>query len=598
MLSELVKDGQLPPVEERLPEDPRVVPAYESVGKYGGTLTVGAVSVTLTGGDRDMCTDLPHMGRLSHDTQSAVPHVLKDWEVSADQTEFTCHMRRGMRWSDGEPVTTENFRYWYEDIAFNTEITPVPNFMIRVGGKPMELDIIDDYTFRIRFGAPNPAVPMNVFAHTNASMIFSPSHYLKQFHIRYNEKANEVAKKQGYDFWYQFHGRQANRAQNIDLPRLECFIPVRDTPSMSFAERNPYYHAVDTEGNQLPYIDKVIMQKAPEISVLDTKIVGGTYDFAGFSLSILNYATYAEAAAESDSRMLLWQSGKGGEVIYHFNHNYPNAEWRSVFQDDRFRQALSMAINRKEINDVIYFGHATETAFTVMSSSRHYRPEYAMTEYAEFDPDKANKVLDEIGLEWNSAHTHRLWPHSKTPTIIPFDMYESETPKGPITELVSEYWKAIGIEIQWKSITRTLLAEKVLANEEPMSLWHGDCSADPIFMRLVSHFQPRYGDNSCWGVLWGQWYDTKGEAGEEPPPVIKDLYTWLDEYNLTDSNEPAANTLKSMAEHVWAVSTVGNAPQPLIVRNYLRNVSETGGYWSWDTLWTRPELPEQWYLDV
>jgi ABC-type transport system substrate-binding protein len=178
---------------------------------------------------------------------------------------------------------------------------------------------------------------------------------------------------------------------------------------MSFLAATRTIYAVDPEGNQLPYIDNINMDRAADLSIMDAKIVGGTYDFAAFQLRILFYATYAEGAPHSNAHMKLWESGKGGEVVYNVNMNWEDEEMREVFSDDRFRQALSLAINRRDINDVIYFGNASETQMTVIPVSRHYKPEYAEA-YAEFDPDRANELLDEMGLEWNAAGTHRLWP--------------------------------------------------------------------------------------------------------------------------------------------------------------------------------------------
>ena len=600
MLAEKVARGELPPVDERLPEEPRVCPVTDRIGEYGGTLTVGDLTMNLMGGDANMAMDEPNLMRISQDATHAIPHVLKDAEISDDFREITCYMRPGMKWSDGEPLTTEDMRYWYEDMLLNTDITPVPQARFRPGGEIMELDILDDYTFKLRFAVPTPAFILVSMAHRMGlgdNRPFAPAHYLQQFHLEYNPDADEVAKEKGFDFWYQLHARENARAQGAGRPRLEAFVPVRDTPSMSFLERNPYYHAVDPEGNQLPYLDNINMDRAADLSVLDAKIVGGTYDFAAFEMRILYYATYAEGAAGADARVILWESGKGGEAIYHVNMNWEDEEWREVFSDVRFRRALSLAVNRKDINDVIYFGNATETAFTVVPVSRHYRPEYAEA-YAAYDPDQANALLDEMGLEWNSAGTHRLWPVSKEPMIISWSLFESETPKGPITELMAEYWKDVGIEIRYQSITRTLLSQRVQSNEEPMSTWHGDETMDTLFLRREKWFAPPgMQDVSAWAILWGQWYETFGESGEEPPEEIKDLYRWMDEYNSTDQDEPARKVLESQAENVWNINSVGNAPHPLFVRNNLRNISETGGYWTWDTLWTYPEFPEQWFLE-
>jgi len=201
-----------------------------------------------------------------------------------------------------------------------------------------------------------------------------------------------------------------------------------------------------------------------------------------------------------------------------------------------------------------------------------------------------------MGLEWNAARTHRLWPVSKKEIKIPFDFYESETPKGPITELVGEYWLALGIEISLKSITRALLSQKRQANELPIGLWHGDASTDVLFGHWPKWYAPDNVDAMVWAIDWARWYFSGGEVGSEPPEVIKQQYRWLDEYNATDSDEAAANMLKSQMDHIWIIGTVGEAPHPLVVRDTLKNVSEVG-FWVWDSLWTWPVFPEQWYFE-
>ena len=597
LLAARVERGELPPVEERLPEEPRICEVYERVGDYGGTLTVGDLTMAMLGGDLDMSIDRPNWLRITKDGTGAIPHTLINWEMTPDFVEVTCHIRKGIKWSDGVPVTTEDVRYWFEDMVLNVEIIPVPNIAFRRGGTMMTLTVVDDYTYKFTFGQPNPSFVLVNMAHVFGIGGFVPSHFLREFHIKYNENADDLAVDAGFDFWYQLHGRMNSRGLSIDRPRLESIVPIRDTPAMAFWERNPYYHAVDPEGNQLPYIDKYNLDRCADLTVLDAKTVGGSFDFGAFQLRVIYFSSYADGAALADAYMITWPSGKGSECVYNVNMTWPNEEWRNVFSDMRFRQALSLAINRQEINDVVYFGAAENRQMTVIPQSRHYRPEYSAA-WADFDPDRANALLDEMGLEWNAAGTHRLWPVSKQPIIISWNLVEIETPKGPITQLVTEYWKAIGVEITWKSITRTLLTQRILANEEPMSLWHGDETADTLFLRRPKFFAPLSGDESCWGVPWGLWYATFGEQGEEPPQIIKDLYNWLDEYMLTDSDEPARKVLESQMENMWTIGSVGMAPHPLFLRNNLKNVSQTGGLWTWDTLWTFPEFPEQWFIEI
>jgi len=190
--------------------------------------------------------------------------------------------------------------------------------------------------------------------------------------------------------------------------------------------------------------------------------------------------------------------------------------------------------------------------------------------------------------------SRRTWPDG-TPLIISWEMFESETPKGPTTELIKEYWMKVGVEIVYKSITRQLLQQRIWANLEPMSLWHGDETSDVLFLRRPKFFAPGAGDEMCWGVPWGRWYNTHGQQGIQPPPVIRELFDWMDRYNETDGDEWAEKVLRSQAEHVWTIGVVGNAPHPLLVNNKLANVAPDG-YWVWDSLWTWPVYPEQWFF--
>lgn len=606
MLQERVKAGELPPLEERLPLEPLVVHPYGEIGEYGGTIRVGSDSTGLYGGDSDLYAQPQNMLRIKPDLTGAVPNVLKAWEMSDDFTEITCFMRAGMKWSDGEPFTADDFMFWYEDILLNEELRPVVPQWFRPGGEPMLCEKLDDYTFKLKFAIPTPSFVMINMAHKYGfwSRTFEPAHYLKQYHIKYNPKAEDLAKDAGFDFWHQYFGNRSDPNQNIDRPNLRAMIPVKDTPEMVFLERNPYFWMVDPEGNQLPYIDKMVHNRVADRSMLDAKVVGGQYDFCGFNTSIENYSTYADAAEQGNYQILLWKSGKGSDVMYQFNLNWnmeegvPTSEqkpdmWREVFSDVRFRRAMSLAINRDEINEVIYFGHATPGQMTVIPASHSYKPEYAEA-WADYDPVQANALLDEIGLKWDEDHKHRLWPDG-TPIKIAWDIYESETPKAPITELVVEYWMNVGIEVPYKSITRDLLTQKILANEEPISLWHGDETTDVLFMSRPKFFAPIDGDEGCFGVLWGRWYNTQGEGGVEPPQEIKDLYDWLDKYLETRELEWTHKTLESQAENLWSIGTVGNAPHPLMFSNDLGNLTEDG-YWVWDSLWTWPVYPEQWYF--
>jgi len=603
----MVAEGKIPAVDERLPAEPLVIMPYDEIGQYGGQIRVGAISTSLTSGDSDLVNPPQQMLRLTPNLREQVPNVLKDWSVAPDFKSITMFMRKGMKWSDGEPFTADDVLFVQEDIILNEEFTPVIPEHLRPGGTPMVVEKIDDYTYKVTFAIPVPYWPMLIMAHKYDywDQWVNPAHYLKQFHIKYNPKANELAAEANRDFWYQNLGDKRNRGLTMETPIVLAMTAQEDSPERAIWGRNPYFWITDSEGNQLPYIDELSFSRDADLSLHNAKIVGGSYDFVGFDTSIQNYKTYADAGEQGDYGVVLWKSGKGSDVVYNVNCNYgwqgiqeeqtepdpTRLMMREIFDDDRFRQALSIAINRDEVNDVLYFGNGTPGQMTVISDSRHFKPEY-VTAWAQYDPDTANAMLDELGLVWDDNKVHRLWPDG-TPMIIAWDMYESETPKGPTTELIKEYWMNIGIEIQYKSVTRTLITQKITGNEEPMSLWHGDETTDVLFSLRPKYFAPISGDESTWGQLWGQWYGDPGKRGVEPPPVIQDLYDWMDEYKLSGSNEAAAKTLASQAEHIWTIGVVGNAPQPLIISNKLTNVAGAG-YWVWDSLWTWPIYPEQW----
>jgi len=604
----MVTAGTLPPVDERVPTEPLVIYPAERAGDYGGYITVGTTSPTgFTPYDARVAGLHPeNFLRISPDLTEGLPNTLKGYDISADFTTITCFMRKGMKWSDGEPLTSDDFMFWYNDILSNEDITPVPGTWFRVGDKLMDVEKVDDYTFRMNFFAPNPSFVLVNMAHLYGQWngTWNPEHYLKQFHANYNPQAQQIAVDAGRDFWYQWFGNQQNPDTNMDVPVVNAHVAKQDAPENAVLDANPFFFMTDTDGNQLPYFDGMIIDRASDLTLLDAKTVSGQYDFAGFQTNIQNYATYNDGAAQGDYRIILWPSGKGGEVVYNVNMNYgmdlaekdPLKEAiRGVFSDVRFRRALSLGLNRGEINEVIYFGNATERQMTVIPASNYFKQEYADA-YVDYDPDQANALLDEIGLEWNDAKDHRTWPTGED-IVIAWDFVETETPKGPISELVREYWKNLGIDLVMKSITRSLLTPKIANNEEPMSLWHGDETADTLFFRRPKFFAPLDGDESCWGALWGRWYNTKGQddTAVEPPPEIRDLYNWLDLYAETGEAEWCHNALQSQAENVWTIGTVGLAPCPLIVRNNLRNVAEAG-YWTWDSYWSYPNFAESWFF--
>src|SRR5579885_1395131 len=591
MLADLVKQGKLPPLKERLPVEPCVV---DRKGKYGGILkTASNDNLLLTWSPTKYAGAIQGTPlRLGPDLQSYSPNVLRGIEFSKDFKVLNMFMRKGIRWSDGHPHTADDWKFWYEDHLNNKDITPAPDPGFTVGGKMMGFTKIDDYSFRFEFAAPNPGFPLVYLAHVFG---FSddnalPAHYLKQFHIKYNDKANEQAKAEKFESWYQWYLSKRDPNQNPEVPRLAAYVVDKVTQQAIFLKRNPYYWMVDAEGKQLPYLDGIQVDRISDLAVIEAKAVSGAFDFTSVGLFVKNFKTYKDGEAKANYKTYTWKSGKN-EQIYNFNFNYPDQALQKVFRDVRFRRAMSMAINRDEINEVLYFGLATPTQLTAHRTSRAYKQQYADA-YAKYDPDAANKLLDEMGLKWDAQKKLRLLPDGR-----PFQISFDTNGPNPIHDMVFDYWRKVGVQVDYKPVLRSVLKPNVLANKYPMSAWGGDEIMDTLIMRRPKWFAPRAdGDESTWAPVWGHWYATKGKEGEEPPPEIKQLYDWIDQYALTDDVQYVDKLLASQAENVWTIGTVVDGPVPLLFNKNLKNVPESD-YWVWDALDGNESYPEAWYFD-
>ena len=426
--------------------------------------------------------------------------------------------------------------------------------------------------------------------------VYAPKHYLKQFHPNYVSK-NELTQKvkeAGFDNWWElFQDKNyvcGGVPMNPDLPCLTAYRLKQISSSRRILERNPYYWKVDTEGNQLPYIDKIKTDLVSNKELVNGKILDGNVDFAVFNTDVRNYPMYKKYEEKSGYKTILL-NGLPNSVIYMINMTHQEPELRKIFQDLRFRKALSFAIDREEINETIYYGKAEPRQCTVADSSQWYKPEYAEA-YVEYNPEKAKDLLNEIGIVDKDGDGWReRFDGRKLDFTIEY--YALEAPKTPNAELVSEYWREIGIDVDIKNISGQLQMQRAPANLLDATLFHGHCATDTRFPVQPNYWVPiqTYWETSIW-PLWGDWFASDGEEGEEPPAEIKELYNWWQEM-ITEPNkqkrlELGHKILKSQAENLWSIGTVGNGPYPLIVDKNLGNVPTDGTFtsstgWSWCT---------------
>lgn len=606
MLAQQVQAGLLPPVDERLPENPAIVEPVEQIGKYGGTLRTTTIAANSILG--------PHVilmgeGLLRTDTdyQTIVPNLAERWEFSDDYRVLTLYLRKGVRWSDGAPFTADDIMFWWEDVQLNEDLFPSGPSRRNwyAGGERMNLVKVDDYTIRMEFAVPNPLILRRLAHEAGMEMVDYPKHYLKQFHPKYTpmEEIQKMLDAEGFDFWYQLFENRAQRSfsmsLNPDLPSIDAYYLKTKEPERLVFERNPYYWKTDPEGNQLPYIDQILVRKAADITTANAWIVTGQDDFNGFHTSLQQLPTYRQYEQQSDYRILLYRGTFGTEVLIQFNQTIEDPVLREIFQDVRFRRAMSHAINREEINEVLYFGLGEPRNTTVLPIASAYKEEFAKA-YIEYDPDLANQLLDEMGLDKRDSEGFRLRPDGRRLSIT-IDYTESDTPKTPTLELVKEYWEAVGVQTQLNYMTNTLVAERAEANLIQVGIHHADRSTDPLVFTEPYWYAPvKVGWEQTTWPLYAQWYNTGGAAGEEPPEHVKELIDIFNAMQRTTDEDERVQLLQQLlqrqAENLWTLGTVGNAPFVIVVQNAVRNVPETG-WWGWDGYFGYPYHPEQFYLD-
>jgi peptide/nickel transport system substrate-binding protein len=578
-----VTSQKLPKIEERVPQEPAVA-ELDTIGTPGGELRM------LMGGPKDTRMMVVYgYARLIGYTPSLdlAPDILRSIEVEDNRT-FTMHLRKGHKWSDGHPFTSEDFRYWFEDVAQDKHLSPsgLPISMLPQGEGP-RFEVLDDTTVRFSWTRPNPLFLPDL-AGPSPLYIYRPSQYLKQFNQKYAEKAalDALVKQANQRNWAALHNKldAMYRNDNPDLPSLEPWVLKTKPPSDRFVfERNPYYYRIDKEGHQLPYIDRVILSIA-DSKIIPAKTGAGESDLQGRYLRFDNY-TFLKASEERNGfKVRLWRTGPGSQLALYPNLNTNDEIWHGLFHDLRFRRALSLAVDRHEINQAIYFGLAIEGQNTVLPQSPLYEPHYRSA-WAQFDPQEANRLLDLIeGLARRGSDGIRQLPDGRPMEIIVENSGES-TEQSDVLELIRDSWRHIGIKLFAKPTQLTLFRRRVFSGETLMSIDKGIENGLATPGMPPWEFAPTSQQQLEW-PKWGQYYETKGAAGEAPNlPSASGLLELYEEWLAASSREEHTRTwhdmLRIWADEVFSIGTVAGVLQPIVVNAKLRNVPEQGIY-NWD----------------
>ena len=628
MLAEMVKAGSLPPVAERLPKNPYVVPhAWVTTGKYGGTLR--QVS--------DASWGLGHLWQESMYGHSVLrylkdglevgPGLAESWEANADKTEWMFHFREGLKWSDGNPWTVDDILYWWEDMVLDENNPELPPDDLRSPvGTPAKLTKIDDVTLQLTFDVPSPVMDERAATWVKAGIgtrWMAPKHYLQQFDPKYNTAIKD----------YTEHSLKMDLAINPDCPTMTGWHLVKYVEAQQTVwERNPYYWCVDREGNQLPYIDRVSVTGVQDPETRKLQIQGGAADYihgAFIPLSLSDAQGIEQTKDKHHLEMFTWDSGSGTGSIYFWNYDHIDPGLRALFRDPKFRQALSHAYNREEVRKNVYFNSGELTTgtlsakginFNINDQGKQLYQEWR-DKFVKYDPELAKKLLDEIGVK-EGAGGKRTRPDGSELKIL-ID-YNAETGREHVAknELLARDWQALGLDVTLNPVAPATFGPDWVAGKlQCKSDWE---IGDNSIMLYAGWVVPVATDH--WAPLHGQQYMLRGTPKEKeeldvdpwertPPRIEAEEGGPIDRlWKLFDQARVEPDSMKRiqleweimkvhMTDGPFLLGVVSNYPQLVLAHQDLKNVPrrEDLAQNGWVNPWIHPTPavydPEAYYWE-
>jgi len=605
-LAELVEAGELLPVAERLPVNPVVVEPLESIGEYGGALRAGifqerGFQVRTAWGPEGIL-------RIDRDSSTIIPNIAESWEYSEDGTVFTLHLREGMKWSDGAPFDASNFEFWWNNILTNPDLPNTGRPQFSIGGELPEFEVVDEVTVAFTYQEPHANLP-GLLAHWIGTQLprWLPTHYLEQFHGDFAsaEELNQLVADAGFDTWEQLITNRTNfdYGMPIQFTEMPTLLPYKlSRPrenNLQVADRNPYYWKVDPEGNQLPYINQVIVTNFESPEVRDAAIAAGEMNFVNTDTTFTNFPLYQENAADGNYEVRLWKTSRASEHTLMLNHNVQDEVLREIFSDVRFKQALSYAMDRQTIANVVFQGFGVPAQPHMIPGSK-FRDEELITRYTEFDPDRANELLDEMGLTERNNDGIRLRPDGEA-LVLRLDVQIGQAGSEEVAELWQEFFGDVGIDLDVRVVARDLIRGLIDNNEIEVGVWIADKCSDAMFPHTpVWHVPHLPTDWNQWGPEWARWFDTNGAEGEEPTGDVLTVQNLFREMQTTiDEDERiriGQEILRLNIENLWNIGDVGEVPIPIILGDNFRNYPEEG-FTSFDWLGNHQYHIEQTFFE-
>jgi peptide/nickel transport system substrate-binding protein len=601
-LEERVQGGSLPPVEERLPDNPEVVKPLSELGTYGGTLRFGLRG---SSDHNHILRMVSNQGlvRWNPDFTGIVPNLAERWDVDADAKVFTFYLRSGLKWSDGQPFTADDVIFNMEDLVLNTDFAPTPS-RYTMDGQPVSVEKVDDHTVRFSFAAPYGGFLGELAAPLGQHPVLYAKHYCSQFHPGYNEDVDALVKESGLTDWQALFLQKCGdieipaRWGNPDRPTMDPWViatPYTGGSTSVTLQRNPFFWQVDTEGNQLPYIDTLSADVAQDVESLLLSVIGGNIDFALRHIDdTANRPLLAENQQAGDYHLFAADPLGGTHMLLQLNLTHKNPELRELFNKKDFRVALSLGIDRQTIIDTVLLGASEPWQQGDFEGSAYYQ-EQLSTQFVEYDPEEANTLLDGLGLT-RGADGLRILPSGR-PLKLQVDVIPTNVPDHvDQLELIAQQWAKLGIELSINSIERTFFFERAVTNyDHDLAVWR---AAGTNLVNTPEYLAPVL-PGPLWAVPWGQWYTSGGAQGEEPPEPIKQRMALWDAIRSTADAEERVRLfaeLSQAAADEFEVIGISKAMVSYgIAKNNLINVPEKmPSSFIWAT--PGPALPQTWFF--
>ena len=569
----MVEAGTLPPVEQRVPDEPLVIgpgDAYgtQSIGRYGGVIRFDATDPPNVQGASDITVPFFFDRRDTY-----YPLVFKGYEASDDRRVWTFHMRRGMKWSDGHLFTADDVLFWYEAVVKNKELTPSPPAWLQEDGRFVRMEKMDDYTFRVVFQGPRLRFLQNI-AECERQITACPKHYLKQFHPDYTTPA-ELAQRLAdadIDGWTQlWEARQDPRLNsNLELPtlcpwRVKKGIPANPTRY----ERNPYYWIVDSEGRQLPYADDVWVTVVGNAERKKLRQVLGNISFSALPLEAVELA---KLEADKGHIRIGWRPPMGdiNSGVLSFNFLSPDPFRRTLLNDRRFRIAMSLQMPRQIINEIQTNGLTKPKQIGLTVPSHRWYNDKLANAYLQYDLDEANRLLDEIGLTERGPDGMRLNPDGDP---IVFSMMTVTNPPWIIMcEIIAEYLPKVGLQANMRSVGWDGLNDVLREARWDIAVNFGGMGYPHQWPDRMDAVRPSMMN----AYAWMRWLQTDGRVGEEPTELMTQCWRHWQQArtaaNDAELDEHVQWLLNTAAVELWAVGVNNYPPSLMTVAPNVRNV--------------------------